>query len=239
MEKKQFVRESAIIAAGILLGLFTLGVSLKSAIDRFTDKDRRVTVKGLAEKEVDADKVTWPIQTKEIGNDLPALYSKINSTTAAIKRFLTSNGIKESEISVNAPTVIDLNAERYGENNRSYRYNITSTIIVTSQNVKLVRSLINRQGELLPQGIAIVDGGYENPIKYEFVAFRDMKPEMMTEAIKNAEKTAQQFAENSNSKLDKIVNADQGQFSIDNRDENTPYIKKVRVVTTVTYSLKD
>ncbi|MBQ4379988.1 MAG: SIMPL domain-containing protein [Bacteroidaceae bacterium] len=239
MEKKQFVRESAIIAAGILLGLFTLGVSLKSAIDRFTDKDRRVTVKGLAEKEVDADKVTWPIQTKEIGNDLPALYSKINSTTAAIKRFLTSNGIKESEISVNAPTVIDLNAERYGENNRSYRYNITSTIIVTSQNVKLVRSLINRQGELLPQGIAIVDGGYENPIKYEFVAFRDMKPEMMTEAIKNAEKTAQQFAENSNSKLDKIVNADQGQFSIDNRDENTPYIKKVRVVTTITYSLKD
>lgn len=239
MEKKQFVRESAIIAAGILLGLFTLGVSLKAAIDRFTDKDRRVTVKGLAEKEVDADKVTWPIQTKEIGNDLPALYSKINSTTAAIKRFLTSNGIKESEISVNAPTVIDLNAERYGENNRSYRYNITSTIIVTSQNVKLVRSLINRQGELLPQGIAIVDGGYENPIKYEFVAFRDMKPEMMTEAIKNAEKTAQQFAENSNSKLDKIVNADQGQFSIDNRDENTPYIKKVRVVTTITYSLKD
>ena len=239
MEKKQFVRESAIIAAGILLGLFTLGVSLKSAIDRFTDKDRRVTVKGLAEKEVDADKVTWPIQTKEIGNDLPALYSKINSTTAAIKRFLTSNGIKESEISVNAPTVIDLNAERYGENNRSYRYNITSTIIVTSQNVKLVRSLIARQGELLPQGIAIVDGGYENPIKYEFVAFRDMKPEMMTEAIKNAEKTAQQFAENSNSKLDKIVNADQGQFSIDNRDENTPYIKKVRVVTTITYSLKD
>lgn len=239
MEKKQFVRESAIIAAGILLGLFTLGISLKAAIDRFTDKDRRVTVKGLAEKEVDADKVTWPIQTKEIGNDLPALYSKINSTTAAIKRFLTSNGIKESEISVNAPTVIDLNAERYGENNRSYRYNITSTIIVTSQNVKLVRSLINRQGELLPQGIAIVDGGYENPIKYEFVAFRDMKPEMMTEAIKNAEKTAQQFAENSNSKLDKIVNADQGQFSIDNRDENTPYIKKVRVVTTITYSLKD
>ena len=239
MEKKQFVRESAIIAAGILLGLFTLGVSLKSAIDRFTDKDRRVTVKGLAEKEVDADKVTWPIQTKEIGNDLPALYSKINSTTAAIKRFLTSNGIKESEISVNAPTVIDLNAERYGENNRSYRYNITSTIIVTSQNVKLVRSLIARQGELLPQGIAIVDGGYENPIKYEFVAFRDMKPEMMTEAIKKAEKTAQQVAENSNSKLDKKVNADQGQFSIDNRDENTPYIKKVRVVTTVTYSLKD
>ena len=66
-----------------------------------------------------------------------------------------------------------------------------------------------------------------------------MKPKMMQEAIKNAELTAAQFAENSNSKLDKIMTADQGQFSIDDRDSNTPYIKKVRVVTTVTYSLKD
>lgn len=239
MEKTSYVKEAAIIAVGVVLGLCTLGVSLKAAMDNFTNKDRRVTVKGLAEKEVDADKVTWPIQTKELGNDLPALYSKINSTNATIKKFLTDNGLKEDEISVNAPTVIDLNAERYSENNRSFRYNITSTITVSSQNVKLVRSLISRQGELLQQGIAIVDGGYENPIKYEFVAFRDMKPEMMTEAIKNAEKTAQQFAENSNSKLDKIISADQGQFSIDNRDENTQYIKKVRVVTTVTYSLKD
>lgn len=66
-----------------------------------------------------------------------------------------------------------------------------------------------------------------------------LKPKMMTEAIKNAEQTAQQFADNSSSRLNKIVSADQRQFSIDNRDENTPYIKKVRVVTTVTYSLKD
>ena len=96
-----------------------------------------------------------------------------------------------------------------------------------------------KQGELLKQGIAIVDGGYENPIRYEFVAFQKMKPEMITEAIENAEKTAQQFAENSHSVLNKIISADQGQFSIENRDENTPFIKKVRVVTTVTYSLKD
>ena len=102
-----------------------------------------------------------------------------------------------------------------------------------------MRSIIARQGELLKQGVAIVAGDYENPISYEYVSFRKMKPKMMEEAIANAEKTAQQFATNSHSTLNKIVNADQGQFSIDNRDNNTPYIKKVRVVTTVTYSLKD
>jgi len=61
----------------------------------------------------------------------------------------------------------------------------------------------------------------------------------MQEAIANAEKTAEQFAENSHSRLNKIISADQGQFSIDDRDSNTPWIKKVRVVTTITYSLKN
>lgn len=229
------LKESIILALGIVI----LGLCIKAGIDDFANKDRNVTVKGLSEKEVEADKVTWPIQTKEIGDDLPSLYSKINATTSKVKAFLLKNGVKNSEISVNAPVVIDLNAERYGENNRGYRYNITSTITVTSRNVKLVRSIIARQGELLQQGVAIVQNDYDKSTTYEYVSFQSMKPKMMQEAIKNAELTAQQFAENSNSDIDKIMSADQGQFSISDRDENTPYIKKVRVVTTVTYSLKD
>jgi len=229
------IAEAALLAVSIVV----LGLCIKSGIDHFADKDRKVTVKGLAEKEVDADKVTWPIVSKEIGNSLPDLYDKIGVTTGKIKKFLLANGIKENEINVNAPSVIDLNAERYGENQRGYRYNITSIITVTSNNVKLVRSIIARQGELLKEGVAIVDGEYENRVKYEYISFTKMKPKMMEEAINNAEKTAHQFAENSHSKLDKIMDADQGQFSIEDRDSNTPYVKKVRVVTTVTYSLKD
>ena len=227
--------QAAVIAASIAF----LGMCIKAGIDDFADKDRNVTVKGLAEKEVEADKVTWPIPTKELGNDLPELYSRINATTQKVKTFLNQHGLKDEEISVNAPVVIDLNADQYNNNLRAFRYNITSTITVTSRNVKLVRNIMARQGELLKQGVAVVDGGYENRTTYEFVSFQQMKPQMMQEAIKNAETTAEQFAKNSKSSLDKIMHADQGQFSIDDRDQNTPYIKKVRVVTTVTYSLKD
>lgn len=227
--------QAAILAVSIAF----LGLCIKWGIDDFANKDRNVTVKGLAEKEVEADKVTWPIPTKELGNDLPELYQRINITTSKVKAFLKQHGIKDNEINVNAPVVIDLNADQYSNNNRGFRYNITSTITVTSQNVKLVRSIMAKQGELLKQGVAVLDGGYENRITYEYVGFRKMKPQMMQEAIKNAEATAQEFATNSNSKLNKITRADQGQFSIDDRDANTPYIKKVRVVTTITYSLKD
>ena len=210
--------QAAILAVSIAF----LGLCIKWGIDDFANKDRNVTVKGLAEKEVEADKVTWPIPTKELGNDLPELYQRINTTTAKVKAFLKQHGIKDDEINVNAPVVIDLNADQYSNNNRGFRYNITSTITVTSQNVKLVRSIMAKQGELLKQGVAVLDGGYENRITYEYVGFKKMKPQMMQEAIKNAEATAQEFATNSNSKLNKITKADQGQFSIDDRDANTP-----------------
>lgn len=233
------MKEKIISAAIIAVGIIVLGLCIKGGFDNFTNKDRKVTVKGLAEKEVKADKVTWPIVSKELGNDLPELYMRIGQKQRTIKNFLLANGIKESEISINAPKVIDLSAEQYSDNNRPYRYNVTLVITVTSNKVDQVRSIIARQGELLKQGVAIVAGDYDNTISYEYVSFRKMKPKMMEEAIANAEKTAQQFATNSHSTLNKIVNADQGQFSIDDRDNNTPYIKKVRVVTTVTYSLKD
>lgn len=227
--------EAALLAVSITL----LGCFIKWGIDDFANKDRKVVVKGLAEKEVDADKVTWPLMAKVVGNDLPALYQEIASTQAQIKSFLLKNGLEEAEISVNAPTVVDLNADQYSDNRKDYRYIVTSNITVVSNNVKTVRAIMARQGELLKEGIALVDGSFNTPIVYEYTAFKAMKPKMMEEAIANARTTAEQFAKNSNSSLNKIISADQGQFSIENRDENTPYIKKVRVVTTITYSLKD
>lgn len=234
MDKTRLL-SAAIIAVGIII----LGLSIKGGMDNFTEKDRKVTVKGLAEQEVKADKVTWPIVSKELGNDLPELYDRIANKQNTIKAFLIKNGVQSNEISVSAPKVIDLSADQYNSNNHAYRYNITLVVTVTSPKVDLIRSIIARQGELLKEGVAIVGGDYDQQTVYEYVGFKKMKPKMMTEAIENAEATAQQFAKNSNSKLNKIVSADQGQFSIDDRDANTPYIKRVRVVTTVTYSLKD
>ena len=67
---------SILSAALIALGIVVLGLCIKGGIDNFANKDRKVTVKGLAEKEVDADKVTWPIVSKELGDDLPDLYTR-------------------------------------------------------------------------------------------------------------------------------------------------------------------
>ena len=223
----------------LAIGMVALGAQVKQGINNFVAKDRVVTVKGLAEMEVPAHKVTWPLMYKEVGNDLSTLYNKISNTNKAIVDFLQQKGITEDEISINAPEIIDMQAERYVGENKTYRYNVTTVITVTSNKVDLVRNLISEQGELLKQGIAITGGDYRYNIQYDFTSLNEIKPQMIEEATKNAREAAQKFAKDSDSELGKIKRANQGQFSIENRDANTPYIKRIRVVTTIDYSLED
>ncbi|MDD2512070.1 MAG: SIMPL domain-containing protein [Proteiniphilum sp.] len=227
--------EAAILAAGLAL----IGIMIHAGISNFKDRDRVVSVKGLAEMEVPADKVVWPLMYKDLGNDLVTLYNNIQTKNSTIVAFLKANGISREEISVAPPEIIDMEAERYNTQSHPYRYNATSVITVTSTNVEKVRRLISEQTELLKQGVAITAGDYRYNIVYEFTGLNQIKPQMIEEATKNARLSAEKFALDSGSKLGKIRDASQGQFSITDRDANTPYIKNIRVVTTINYYLKN
>lgn len=223
----------------VAIGLAILGLFVKNGIGSISDNQRVVTVRGLAEKEVEANKVTWPIVSKEVGNELTQIYNRIQTTNATIIKFLKDNGITDEEISVNAPQVYDLSAERYGVNNNPYRYTVTTVVVVTSNQVEKVRQLIIRQTELLKEGVAVVAGDYSYQTTYEFTGLNEVKPEMIAEATKNAREAARKFADDSDSELGKIKTASQGQFTIEDRDQYTPYIKKIRVVSTIVYFLND
>lgn len=231
---KSWKTEAAILAVGLLL----LGVNLRKSVNDYVAKDRIVTVKGLAEMEVEANKVVWPLMFKDVGDDPARIYTNMNQKNQAIVKFLHDNGITDDEISIAPPEVIDMQAERYGNTNTPYRYIATSVITVTSSHVAKVRALMSEQAELLKQGIAITGGDYRYNVSYEFTGLNAIKPQMIEEATRNARAAAEKFAKDSDSRLGKIRNASQGQFSISDRDANTPYIKSVRVVTTVNYYLK-
>lgn len=236
MEKSSALLPSAIIALGIVV----LGFTVRSGIVTFKDRDRIVSVKGLSEREVKADKVIWPLVYKDLGNDPAEMYRQLEKKNQKIVTFLKSGGLTDSEISVNPPTIVDRQADNYGNEIMNFRYKATSVITVTSPNVDKVRALMNRQAELMKQDIAIVGeeyGGSNSP-SYEFTGLNMIKPEMVEEATKNARITAEKFASDSGSELGDIRSASQGQFSIESRDASTPFMKKVRVVTTLEYTLK-
>ena len=235
MEKYKLPLTGALIAIGIFLG----GLSIANSIIKTQEMSRVVNVKGLSVREVSADKVIWPITYKEIGNNLNELYNTLNDKNNIIISFLKENGIEDSEIIIAAPEIVDLQAERYGNQNYAYRYNVTSIITITSNKVDLVTELMIKQADLIKKGVAIIVGGYEYRPTFTFTGLNDIKPQMIEEATINARTTAEKFAADSQSKLGKIKTANQGQFTINDRDSNTPQIKEVRVVTSVTYFLED
>ncbi len=232
--------KSKIIAGALIaIGLLALGLCIKGGFDNFSNRGRQVTVRGLSERLVDADLVTWPIVTKELGNDLTSIYNRIQSTNQRISKFLKDNGLDETDFSINPPKVEDREAQSYNNERVAQRYLVTNVIVVSSPKVDLVRTLIDKQPELMREGIAVVAGDYQYQTDYQFTGLNDIKPEMITEATKNARDAAQRLAADSQSDLGKIVTASQGQFSIDDRDQYTPYKKTVRVVTSITYELNN
>lgn len=223
----------------IALGLLAIGLGIRSGFRSMSSAQRTVSVRGLSEREVKADKVTWPIVYQIQGNILPDLYDQTSTTNDKILAFLHNAGITDSEISINAPEAYDRASNNYSDNNYKFRYNISEVIVVTSSQVDKVDELIRQQGQLLKEGIALSANDYNYPIQYEFTGLNDIKPQMIAEATKNAREAAQKFADDSESKLGKIQTANQGQFSIENRDPYTPYIKNVRVVSSIVFYLED
>ncbi|MEF9932107.1 MAG: hypothetical protein RR770_07410, partial [Bacteroidales bacterium] len=135
--------------------------------------------------------------------------------------------------------VIDLQADRYSDQNRMiYRYNITSVITVATGNVAKVREILTKQTDLLTHGIALYNDEYNYKVSYDFTGLNEIKPPMIEEATANARAAAEKFAADSKSNLGKIKTASQGQFTVSDRDQNTPYIKNVRIVTSVEYYLR-
>lgn len=233
---KHYYVEASILAIAICV----FGFFVQKSLLRFVDKERSVTVKGLSEREVPADKVIWPLVYKELGNDPSELYQRFEKKNSMVVAFLKKYGLSEKEITINPPQIKDRFADSWSQTGISDRYVASSVIIVSSVQVELVREIMMQQTELMKAGIALVSEEYgNNMVRYEFTGLNDVKPEMIEESTKNARMAAEKFAKDSDSELGKIRRATQGQFSIMDRDGNTPHIKNVRVVSTVEYYICD
>ncbi len=228
------------MGAFICVGLVVFGYLISSAALRVKGMDRIVTVKGLAEREVEANIAIWPIKFNEANNDLSELYPVIESKSGLVVTFLKKNGFADDEITISQPAIFDRQAQNYGDASKSlFRFAAATTITVYSKKVSLVRETMKRVVELVKEGIAISGQDYQNKTEFLFTDLNKIKPAMIEEATNNAREVAMKFAKDSGSELGKIKNASQGQFTINDRDASTQYIKKVRVVSTIQYYLSD
>ena len=223
----------------IMVGLIVLGLMIPRAVEKYRSYDRVVNVKGLCEMEVKADKVIWPIVYKVMSDNVQSIYSQTDVSNSVIVDFLLAGGITQDEIAVSVPQISDKLANEYGDNNRAFRYIAKNVVTVCTSDVDKVLALMSNQADLLKKGVVVAGNDWENPVEFKYEGLNEIKPQMIEEATKNAREVAEKFAKDSDSKIGKIKTANQGTFSIEARDSNTPYIKRVRVVTSVTYYLNN
>ncbi len=228
---------SIILALGIFLGLASLGCYIEEAMTSINQAQRTVVVKGLAEKEVLADNVVWPVVFRVNAASLDELHTLVGTGNAKVQEYLLKNGMEAKEINIMAPAIEDKNLYSSEGNKPIYNYSALCTITVNSNKVQAIAKLSQSIADLVKDGIAI--DSQSARIAYSFTSLNSLKPTMIEEATKNARDVAQKFAKDSDSNLGKIKKANQGLFSVTTPDSYQPEIMKVRVVSTVEYYLVD
>lgn len=230
------------LALGLCIGagLVVLGIVLGNSALRVKRLDRVVTVKGLAEREVKADVALWPVTFTDANNDLGQLYSSLDTKTKQVVAFLLKHGFEREEITVSPPSITDKLAQQYGgQQSVALRFTASQAVTVYTEKVDTVRTALTAVSELGKDGIVLKGDDFQSRTQYIFTKLNDIKPAMIEEATRNAREVAEKFAHDSNSTVGKIKRASQGQFTISDRDQNNPHIKRVRVVSTVEYYLAD
>ena len=204
------------------------------------------TAKGVAEREVKADLVLWPMRFVATSNQLAEAQQKIGSDTDTMLTFLAANGVPGSAVEVQSLQVNDLLAQPYRSGPIESRFIVAQTLMVRTDKVDKIAAATQKIGDLVAAGIVLSGEGQPSPGPvYLFTGLNDIKPAMIAEATKSAREGAEQFAKDSRSRITGIRRASQGLFQILPRDDaprmsaDNQIAKTVRVVSTIDYGLAD
>jgi hypothetical protein len=231
------IAAAALLGVAIFGGLAVGGRSMGEAVARLRAADRHVTVKGLSERDVQADLAIWPVVYNTTGDDLADVSVRLDAQADTIARFLTARGFAEDEISRAMPRVTDFEAQgAYAGNRPAERYMAEGTLTLRTGKVDAVRAAMQASADLVKQGVTLVRSYDYNP-QFLYTRLDTIKPEMIAEATVDARRAAEQFAKDSGSVVGAIRSAQQGYFTIEDRDQYSPEYKKIRVVTTIDYFL--
>ena len=245
---------STLLATTILaLGVAGAGWFVGDGLIRMKAAERSVAVKGLSEREVESNLALWNLGFTVTASDLSQAQSKLTSHAKAISTFLEKAGIASDEISQGALKVTDRQSNQYQNNLGAgdARYILSTALKVRSANIEAVQRASRTIGEVVAdQGVVLgAPDQYGCDLRLIYTKLNEIKPEMIAAATKDARKAAEQFARDSGVTVGEIRSASQGYFSISSRDGSdlnsdsscdaeTSAVKKVRVVTNVTYYVK-
>ena len=251
MSQENSNKSSALVPMGALIcfGLIIMGLFIYWGLQSFSNKERVVTVRGLAEQKIMATQSNFTLSTTYTSDEVGSAIKATEKQITEINSYLVRKGYQK--IKVNPISIYDnkdyhewvwRGSEQVKE--RRDRYRVTQTIEFQFENVEIAEEKLKEiEFDFATTGV----NSYVS-CKYIFPELNDIKPELIAESTRNARITGEQFAKDSQSKLGKIKTASQGQIAMSGDYSSSdgyipftekPYINNVRVVSTIVFFLED
>ena len=252
MENNQF-QKPLIYSLSLFLGLTILGFFIFKGFKTFSDKDRIVTVKGLAEMNLKANGAVITVTYSYSGDELKGVIASIEKKKKLISSYFLNSGYQTKDLEFSSLNVID--NERYYENQwvegkevqvKIDRYSISQNIKIKFDEVEKTETHASQ----ITLDLISKDLTSQVTTSYTFPELNTIKPKLIAESTKNARISGEQFANDSQATLGKIKTATQGQISIagdynysdetggNNEVPEEPYMRKARVVSTIVFFLE-
>lgn len=236
---------SRLIAALLVgAGIAVAGFHVSQGLERFRMSDRSVTVKGLAEKDVESDFAVWTLSFRRAGAEFGDVQQALAGDRDKVLAFLKTRGFTAEELDARPLQVQDLFAREYAQGNTPFRFNGTGQVLVKSPRVAEVDAAARAVDPLIQAGVQLggENEGRSGP-RFQLRGFNDIKAPLLAEATRNAREQADKFAAEAGAELGPLKNANQGVIRIagddgNDFDDGSSRTKRLRVVSTFEYELR-
>ncbi|MFP5462101.1 MAG: SIMPL domain-containing protein [Gammaproteobacteria bacterium] len=232
--------DRVIAAVLVAAGLAAAGWTVSQGLERFRMADRTVTVKGLAEREVESDFVVWTLTFRRAGNVFGEVQQALAADRERVAEFLRTAGIEDAEVEVRPLQVVDVYSREYAQPNQPVRFTGSGQVLVKSARVAVVGKAALAIDPLIQAGL-VIEGG-SGP-RYQLRGFNEVKAPLLAEATRNAREQAAKFAAEAGATLGALKSANQGVIRISGDDggdfdDGSARVKRLRVVSTFEYELR-
>ena len=219
MDKTKIIT-STIIAIAIV----AVGYKLSNTWEKTHVSYNNIGVTGLGTQNFDSDLIVWKTSFSRNASTLSEANTLIKNDLEEVKLFFKNNEIDDNEISFTSLKINRNYKQLYNnEGNPTGTvfegYNLFQEVIIESKKIPTVEKSATSIGSLIEKGIEFT----ANEPDYYYTKLADLKLELLKSATQDALKRAETVAENANSKIGNLKEAEMGVFQITGQNSNEDY----------------
>lgn len=256
MKKIQFILIPTILSFGLIIS----SALISNAMDKANKDENRITVKGVAERRIKADKALINIVISKKSENLDELKKDISEREKLTIDLIKKLKINENEYSIGNLRIQPNYTESSSNVKKSSENSATSTETPATSNkisdydgvevISIVTKNIDKAGEFYEKlaELKLQSSNIEiNMPEYYITNLEKYKRDLIVDASRNAEIRAIEMLKVNNNEIGELKNMNQGQFEVladtedvkkINEDESNQIYKKLRLVVTATYLIK-